>query len=45
MIAHLTASLAEKPAWFKTSELRDIVLLNKVYGEVAKHESYFRGER
>jgi len=45
VIAHLTTSLAEKPAWFKTSELRNVALLNMVYAEVAKHEAYFRGER
>jgi hypothetical protein len=45
VIAHLTASLIEKPAWFKVFELRDVRLLNLVFAEVAKHEAYFRGER
>lgn len=45
VISHLTVSLVMKPEWFKTSELRDITLLNKVYAEVARHEAYFRGER
>lgn len=45
VIAHLTSSLIEKPAWFKVSELRDVALVNKVFAEVASHEAYFRGER
>lgn len=45
IIAHLTSSLVEKPAWFKVSEMRDVKLLNAVYAEVAEHEAYFRGER
>jgi hypothetical protein len=45
VVAHLTSSLIEKPAWFKVSEMRNVALLNLVYAEVARHESYFRGER
>lgn len=45
IIAHLTSSLAEKPAWFKPSELKVVALMHLVYGEVAKHEAYFRGDR
>jgi hypothetical protein len=45
VIAHLTASLVEKPSWFSVSKMRDVALLNKVYAEVAEHEAYFRGDR
>jgi hypothetical protein len=45
VIAHLTVSLVEKPAWFKASEMKDVAFLYTVYTEVAKHEAYFRGDR
>lgn len=42
MIAHLTESLVEKPAWFKATDMRDVGLLNHVYERVAEHETFFR---
>jgi hypothetical protein len=46
MVAHLTHSLVSKPAWFilhGKDAIKNVRLLNAVYGEVSAHESTFRG--
>ena len=44
MISHLTYSLTEKPEWAKDlRKLKDISLLQELYGEVASHEATFFG--
>jgi hypothetical protein len=46
MIAHLTYSLAERPAWAKDlAALDDVRLLQEIYLEVADHEATFFGYR
>lgn len=46
-LAHLSVSLIEKPEWFAkqtaTLKLKNTRVIEKVYGEVARHEQYFRG--
>jgi hypothetical protein len=46
VIAHLTKSLKKKPAWFILAGkecIKNIRILNAVYGEVMAHEATFRG--
>lgn len=46
MIAHLTYSLTERPAWAKDlAALEDVRVLQEIYMEVADHEATFLGYR
>jgi len=46
MIAHMTYSLVEKPAWAEDLQaIDDVLLLQKLYEEVLGHEAIFLGYR